>query len=249
LWTGILALPFYVLAALVAPIWIAPLFNKFGPMKDKALEAQVVALAERAGVEGARVLEVEKSVDTKKVNAYVTGVGGTKRIVVWDTLLRRLTPKQTLYVVGHELGHYVLHHVWIGIFLSTALTMLGLWGAHRLSGLLLVRHAHRMGFDRLSDVASLPLLMLLLSLVSLVMTPPSLALSRHHERVADRFGLQLMPDCCAAATAFIALQEQNLAVPRPGRLYQLLRASHPSIGERVDLINAWCARPPDGARR
>jgi Zn-dependent protease with chaperone function len=81
------------------------------------------------------------------------------------------------------------------------------------------------------------------------MTPPSLALSRHHERVADRFGLQLMPDCCAAATAFIALQEQNLAVPRPGRLYQLLRASHPSIGERVDLINAWCARPPDGARR
>ena len=178
LWTGALSLPFFLLAALVAPIWIAPLFNKFGPMKDKALESQVLALAERAGVEGARVFEVDKSVDTKKVNAYVTGVGQTKRVVLWDTLLGRLTPKQTLFVVGHELGHYVLHHVWVGIVLSTCLTMLGLWGAHRLSGLLLARFSGRFGFDRLADPASLPLLMLLLSLFSFVMTPPSLALSR-----------------------------------------------------------------------
>ena len=242
LWTGALSLPFFLLAALVAPIWIAPLFNKFGPMKDKALESQVLALAERAGVEGARVFEVDKSVDTKKVNAYVTGVGQTRRVVLWDTLLGRLTPKQTLFVVGHELGHYVLHHVWVGIVLSTCLTMLGLWGAHRLSGLLLARFSGRFGFDRLADPASLPLLMLLLSLFSFVMTPPSLALSRHHERAADRFGLQLRPDCCAAATAFVALQEQNLAVPRPGLLYKLFRASHPPIGERVDAINAYCAR-------
>jgi len=244
LWTGALSLPFFVLAALVAPIWIAPLFNRFGPMKDKALEAQVVALAQRAGVEGARVFEVEKSVDTRKVNAYVAGVGRTKRIVLWDTLLRRLTPKQTLFVVGHELGHYVLHHIWIGLLLSTALTVLGLWGAHRSAGLLLARHAHRFGFDRLSDVASLPLLMLLLSLFSFALTPPSLALSRHHERAADRYGVQLTRDCCAAATALIALQEQNLSVPRPGPLYQLLRASHPSIGERVDLVNSYCAGTP-----
>jgi Zn-dependent protease with chaperone function len=249
LWTGALSLPFYVLAALVAPIWIAPLFNRFGPMKDKALEAQVVALAERAGVEGARVFEVEKSVDTRKVNAYVTGVGRTKRIVVWDTLLRRLTPKQTLFVVGHEVGHYVLHHVWIGIFLSTALTMLGLWGAHRFSGLLLWRYAGRFGFDRLSDVASMPLLALLFALFSFLMTPPSLALSRHHERVADRYGVELTGDCCAAGTAFIALQEQNLAVPYPGRLFTWLRASHPSIGERIDLINGHCAELRAAASR
>jgi len=242
LWTGTLSLPFFVLAALVAPIWIAPLFNEFGPMKDKALESQVLALADRAGVEGARVFEVAKSVDTKKVNAYVTGVGQTKRVVLWDTLLGRLTPKQTLFVVGHELGHYVKHHVWIGIALSTCLTLLGLWGAHRFAGGLLARYSDRFGFDRLADPASLPLLMLLLSLFSFVMTPPSLALSRHHERAADRYGLELMPDCCAAATGFIALQEQNLSVPRPGLLYKFFRASHPPIGERVDAINAYCAR-------
>jgi STE24 endopeptidase len=239
LWTGALSLPFFALTLLVAPIWIAPLFNKFGPMQDKQLEAAVLAEAERAGVEGARVFEVQKSVDTEKVNAYVTGLGRTKRIVLWDTLLRKLTPRQTLFVVGHEIGHYVLGHVRSSILFSSALVMAGLFGAHRASDSLLRRYRARFGFDRLADVASMPLLMLLLSLFSFALTPAALAFSRHHERQADRFGLDLTCDKQAAATAFIALQQQNLAVPRPGRLYKIFRASHPPIGERVDFINGY----------
>ena len=184
-----------MLVLLVTPVFIAPLFNKFGPMKDKALEAEVLAVAAQAGVEGARVFEVEKSVDTKKVNAYVTGVGKTKRIVLWDTLLARLTPRQTRFVVGHELGHYVLGHVWINIF-----DLLGADGAgalrrapHGGSGCS-AAFGGRFGFDRISDVASMPLLMLLLSLFSMVITPAMLALSRHHEREADKFGLELTRD-------------------------------------------------------
>ena len=80
---------------LVAPIWIQPLFNKFGPMKDKALEAQILALADRAGIEGSRVYEVDKSVDTKTVNAYVSGFLGTKRIVLWDTILAKLDARRS----------------------------------------------------------------------------------------------------------------------------------------------------------
>jgi STE24 endopeptidase len=239
LWTGMLALPFYLLVLLVAPLWIAPLFNKFGPMKDKALEAEVLAVAKQAGVDRAHVFEVEKSVDTTKVNAYVTGVGKTKRIVLWDTLMKRLTPRQTCYVVGHELGHYVLGHVWTSVLVSSLLTLLGLFGAHRLAGVLLARFGHRLGFLSLADIASLPLLMLLLSLFSLVISPAMLAYSRYHEREADRFGLDLTRDNRSAATAFIALQEQNLAVPRPGLLYKIFRASHPPIGERVDFINGY----------
>ena len=182
LWTGRSALPFFALVLLVAPMYIAPLFNKFGPMKDKALESQVLAVAAQAGVEGARVFEVNKSVDTEKVNAYVTGVGKTKRIVLWDTLLARLTPEQTRFVVGHELGHYVLGHVWINIFVSSALTLLGLYAAHRTAGLLLARFGGRFGFTQLADPASLPLLMLLLSLFSFLITPAALALSRYHEQ-------------------------------------------------------------------
>src|SRR6185312_523247 len=244
IWTGALSLPFFVLVLLVTPVFIAPLFNKFGPMRDQTMEAEVLAVAAQAGVEGARVFEVEKSVDTKKVNAYVTGVGNTKRIVLWDTLLARLTPRQTRFVVGHELGHYVLHHVWRNILISAALTIAGLWGVHRTADLLLDRFGEQFGFTRLADVASMPLFMLLLSLFAAVITPALLALSRHHERAADRFGLDLTGDKQAAASAFVAWQEQNLAVPRPGWLYKLFRASHPPIGERVDFINAYRPHRP-----
>ncbi len=246
LWTGMLALPFFTLVLLVTPIFIAPLFNKFGPMKDKALEGEVLAVAAQAGVEGARVFEVDKSADTEKVNAYVTGVGHSKRIVLWDTLLARLSPAETRFVVGHELGHYVMGHVWINILVSSALTLLGLYGAHRTAGFLLARFGARFGFTELADPASLPLLMLLLSLFSFLITPAALALSRYHEHAADEFGLELTRDNHAAATAFVALQRQNLAVPRPGPLYKFFRASHPPIGERVDFINAYRAR--DSAR-
>jgi Zn-dependent protease with chaperone function len=111
LWTGLAAVPFIVLMLLIAPIWIDPLFNKFGPMKDEALEAQILALADRAGIAGSRVFEVDKSVDTKAVNAYVTGVGQTKRIVLWDTIIAKLERRELLFVMGHEMGHYVLGHV------------------------------------------------------------------------------------------------------------------------------------------
>jgi Zn-dependent protease with chaperone function len=239
LWTGALSLPFFTLVLLVTPVFIAPLFNKFGPMKDKALESQILAVAARAGVDGARVYEVDKSVDTEKVNAYVTGVGRTKRIVLWDTLLARLSPRQTRFVVGHELGHYVLGHVVINIFISSALVMLGLYGVHRTADGILARFGAHIGFDRLSDPASMPLFMLLLALFSLLITPATLALSRYHEHEADRFGLELTHDNHAAATAFVALQQQNLANPRPGWLYTVFRASHPPIGERVDFINGY----------
>jgi Zn-dependent protease with chaperone function len=239
LWTGALALPLIVIMFLVTPIWIAPLFNKFGPMQDKILEADVLATASRAGVEGARVFQVDKSVDTEKVNAYVTGIGNTKRIVLWDTLMKRLSARQIRFVVGHELGHYVLGHVVVSIFVSWALILLGLYGAHRSADLLLSRFGGRFGFTQLSDVASLPLLMLLLSVFSLLIGPATLALSRHHEHEADRFALELTHDNHGGATAFVALQRQNLAVPRPGWLFKLLRAGHPPIGERVDFMNDY----------
>ena len=126
--------------------------------------------------------------------------------------------------------------------MSWALTLLGLYATHRTAGFLLVRFGHRFGFTQLADPASLPLLMLLLSLFSFLIAPAALALSRHHEQEADRFGLDLTRDNHAAATAFVALQRQNLAVPRPGLLYKIFRASHPPIGERVDFINAYRPR-------
>lgn len=239
LYSGLAAFPLLTLLLFIAPIWIEPLFNQFGPMKDKALESQILALADRAGIEGGRVYEVNKSVDTKTINAYVTGFGGSKRIVLWDTTLAKLTPPEVLYVMGHEMGHYVLGHTWQLILLGTALALFGAWVIHLTAGELIAKYRERFGFADLADVASLPLMMLLLSVVSLVISPAVLAFGRHVEHEADRFGLEITRDNHDCATAFVKLQQENLSNPRPGLLYKLWRSDHPPLGERIDFCNEY----------
>jgi len=239
LYTSGLAVPFIFIVMLVQPIWIAPLFNNFGEMKDKALEAKILALADRAGIEGSRVFEVDKSQDTKMVNAYVTGFLGTKRIVLWDTILDKLDEREVLFVMGHEMGHYVLNHVVRTILFLSVLITLSLYAVHRFSGALIRRFESRFGFRELGDVAALPLIFLLVGVISFFFTPVVLAYSRHNERESDRFGLEITRDNHAAASAFAKLQQQNLGNPRPGPLFVLWRGSHPSLGERIDFCNTY----------
>jgi STE24 endopeptidase len=239
LYTSLFAIPVMIFIMLVEPIWVAPLFNRFGPMKDKQLEAQILMLAERAGIEGGRVFEVDKSVDTKMVNAYVTGLFGSQRIVLWDTLLAKLNANQVLFVMAHEMGHYVLHHVAWGILIGFLGVLVGLFLVYRIAGVLIERYKRRFGFEQLSDVASLPLILLLVQLITLAVTPVDLAISRYMEHEADRFALELMRNNHAAATAFVKLQSENLANPRPGLLYVLWRGSHPSLGERIEFCNTY----------
>jgi Zn-dependent protease with chaperone function len=240
-WLGAAAclVPFLLLVFLVEPLWIAPLYNDFGPMKNEALEAEILALAGRAGIEGSRVFEVAKSVDTNAVNAYVTGFLASKRIVLWDTLLARFDEAEVLAVMGHEMGHYVLHHVLQGIAVYSLLAGLGLYAIQRLAPLAIARWRSSFGFARLGDVASLPLLLLLLQLGSFAILPAALAFSRHMEHEADRFALELTQDGRAAALAFAKLQRSNLSHPRPGPLYVWWRATHPPLGERIDFANAY----------
>lgn len=238
-YTGLLMVPFLALILFVMPVWIDPLYNDFGPMKDKALEAKILALAKSAGIEGSRVYEVEKSVDTKAINAYVTGFLDTKRIVLWDTIIAKLDEGELLFVMAHEMGHYVLRHVVKGIFVFSALIMAGLYLAHRMANGLLRRYSGRFGFDRLSDVASIPLLLIVLNVASLPIEPIGLAYSRHMERESDRFGLELTQDNHAAAEAFVKLYAENLAYPDPGWLLTVLRSSHPPIAARVEFCNNY----------
>jgi Zn-dependent protease with chaperone function len=238
-WTSLLAIPIAAFFILIAPIVIDPLFNTFGPMKDRELERRILELAGRAGIDGARVFEVDKSVDTNTVNAYVTGFGGSKRIVLWDTTIRKLDPDELLFVMGHEMGHYVLGHIVKSIFFSAVLILVTLYTFHRLQAGLIARFRDRFGFSELSDVASFPLVLLLVGLLSLVVTPVANAYSRWQEHEADRFGLEITRDNHAAATAFVKLQQENLSLPRRGTLYKLWRASHPLLGERIDFCNAY----------
>src|SRR5437762_1006404 len=198
------------LMVFLTPVWIDPLFNRFGPMKDKALEADILALASRAGIPGSRVYEVDKSADTTAVNAYVTGFMGTKRIVLWDTLIAKLDRSELHTVVGHEIGHYALRHVLQGILLSSVLTFFGLYIFYRISGRLIGRFKERFGFGHVSNFASWPLVLLCFGVGNLALDPFVLAFSRHVEHEADRFALELTRDNHAAATAEVKLQLANL---------------------------------------
>lgn len=236
---GALAFPASVFLLFLEPVVVAPLFNDFGPMKNRPLEARILRLAERCGIEGSRVFEVEKSVDTKRVNAYVTGFLGTKRIVLWDTLLLKLDPDEVLFVMGHEMGHYVLGHMVLGLLLGCLGAFL-LFGLVRLLGeAVLARRGRGLGIESLADPAGLPLVLLLIGLLSFLAEPLGLFASRHMEHEADQFALELTRSNRAGATAFVKLQASNLANPWPGPLHVLLRSSHPSVGERVDFCNRY----------
>lgn len=239
LYTGLALVPFVIFSILISPVLIDPLFNEFGPMKNKELEARILTLAQRAGIEGARVYEVDKSVDTKTLNAYVTGLWKTKRIVLWDTTLRVLTPREVLAVMGHEMGHFVLGHMMQLTAFVCLYMFVGLYAVHRTAGFLIARYREPWGFDSLADVASLPLIFLLFNLALFVLNPAINAVTRHNEHESDRFALEITRDNHAAATAFVKLGQQNLAIPRPGPIYRIFRQSHPSLGDRIDFANSY----------
>ncbi len=239
LYTSMGAVPILFFVMLVAPIWIDPLFNEFGPMKDQALEAKILGLADQSGIEGSRVYEVNKSVDTEAVNAYVTGFLDTKRIVLWDTTIRKLSESQLLFVMAHEMGHFVLGHVIKGVLFFSLVILVVLYVIHRIAGAVIGRFRGRFGFEELSDIASLPLIILLVNVLSLIVTPLTNAFTRHIEHESDRFALEITQDNHGGASAFVALQTENLGNPRPGLLYKIWRSSHPTLADRIDFCNDY----------
>lgn len=238
-WASLASVPLSLLFAFVMPIWIDPIFHKYGPMKDQGLEARVVDLVERAGVDGMRVYEVDMSKETNTVNASVTGLLGTKRIVLWDTLLKELAPDEVLAVVAHEAGHYVLNHVFQGVLIGVGLVFFGLAAVAAAARRAVPGMTARFGIHRLDDPASLPVLALIAQVVTFALMPLGYAVSRHVEHEADRFALELTHDNGAAARAFVALQQSNLGYPRPSAFHVVFRSSHPSLGERIDFCNTY----------
>ena len=222
------------------PIWIDPLFNEIGPLKDKQLEKSILDLAERAGIENGRVFEVDKSKDTTMGNAYVTGLGSTKRIVIWDTSIKANSTDGILFIMGHEMGHYVLHHNWIWLGGFSALSFAIAYLTYKTANFLLSRYRKQLGFQYLYDIASFPLLLLLVNFFFLLSTPIINYGSRYAEREADRFGIEITRNNEVAAQLFADAVPEHLSNPRPGIIYKAWRSSHPSPGDRVDFCNSYC---------
>lgn len=242
------SVPFIILLLWLAPVVIAPLFNKFEPLEKNqpALVAEIEKVVARGGLEipRERMFEMLASEKTNAVNAYVTGFGDTLRVVVWDTTLAKMTPEQTLFVFGHEMGHYVLNHIYRGIAVAVVTVLLFLFLAFRLIHWVLARWGGRWAIRGVEDWASFPALLLILSLAGFLATPVLVGLSRMQEHEADIYGLEvihgLVPESNrVAAEAFQVLGEINLADPDPGTFIKLWRYGHPPLKERVEFAYGY----------
>jgi STE24 endopeptidase len=212
---------FVLLMSFVSPVVLEPVFNRFRPLEDEALAATLRSLAERAGVPVRGVLVADASRRTTRTNAYVSGLGPTRRVVVWDTLLAEADEAELALIVAHELGHRRGRHVMKG----TALGMAG-------SVVLVVLLWAALGSLRPGDFPEAALLVTGLEIVGL----PVLAwISRRWEREADRCSLELTGDRDAFVRAHLSLARKNLSDLDPPRLAYLMLFSHPTPPERIAL--------------
>ena len=240
LWFSVGAIPFVVLLIVVAPVLIAPLFNDFGPMKDKQLESEILTLANQAGIEGADVFEVDASKQSTKINAYMTGLFGTKRIVLYDNLIKDFTTDEVRFVMAHEMGHYLMNHLWWGVSIAILFIMSSLWLASRLLPVTISRLKDSLRFERLGDYASLPLVAAYLSIFSFIFQPITNATSRWMERQSDDYAMRMSRvDGETAATAFDKLSVMNLSDPDPSALVEFWFYSHPSLKKRMEFARTW----------
>jgi STE24 endopeptidase len=226
------SIPLIILAIIALPLIIDPLFNKFEPLRDEALKRALLAEASQAGIEGSRVYQVDKSKQTKTMNAYVTGLGPSKRIVMWDTLLQKMDHDEILGVMGHEMGHYVLHHIWKGMAFGVLCSFAGFFIAQRMYD----RGLGRWGISERGDPASLPWLLLIATVLNFFSSPIANGFSRHIEHQADVFGLELTHLNEPIASAFVKFAEDSKVDPNPPRFIEWWRYSHPSLGRRIEFV-------------
>lgn len=223
-----------LLLTFLAPVLIDPLFHSFTPLKDAELRDRVLKLAARAGMAVEQVLEADASRRTVKANAYVTGFGKTKRIVLYDTLLGRASTEEVEVVLAHEIGHRMHHHIWKGVGLS----ILGLFASLGIASWVLRWGSARGLMVHPADLAGLPLLALALFVMSLLTLPLQNAISRHFERQADLAALELSGNREAYVKVEVDLARSNLADITPPRWAVFLLYTHPPVLERIAVSEA-----------
>jgi STE24 endopeptidase len=221
-------MPLLIVANVIAPNLIAPLFNKFEPI-DGPLERRLRELAGRYGAGDATILRVDMSRRTEKANAYVTGLFGSKRIVIGDTLLGHFEEPEITFVVAHELGHFVTGDVWRSVAAGTGAAALVLFGASAVAD---------GGKKSLASAAGLGRLFFAASLIALAVGPAMAWFSRSRECAADRFALEATRDPQGGIDAFRRLRDRNLAEEAMPLWMELLFASHPSLRSRIRMLEA-----------
>jgi STE24 endopeptidase len=241
-------LPIVLFLILIQPWFVDPLFNKFEPLQGKypELVAAIESVVQRTNlnIPPERMFLMHASAKTNEINAYVTGLGASKRVVVWDTTIQKMSTDETLFVFGHEAGHYVLHHMRNGILFFAAIFFVALYVGFRALHWSLGRWGKEWKIYGPEDWASLAVLLLLLNVMVFVSMPITSGFSRMQEHAADVFGLEvihgLVPDSAeVAAHAFQVLGEIDLADPNPSPLITFWLYSHPPLADRLVFAHTY----------
>ncbi|MFC7319678.1 M48 family metallopeptidase [Halobacillus campisalis] len=239
LYSWLLLIPFFAFMMYIQPVLIDPLYNEFTELKNPELEEKILALADEAEIPADRVYEVDMSEKTNAMNAYVNGIGSNLRIVLWDTTLNRLDDNETLFIMAHEIGHYVMNHLYMnlaGVILSS---FVGLYLTYRLIHIVVRRWGGAFGVKSVEDITSLPILFLLLTVLTFVSTPVELAVSRQAEKAADNYAIEMMSDKEAAIGSFQQLTINGRSEVNPPLLVKYLRYGHPTMMERIIMLEQY----------
>ena len=239
LWgTGVVAL-FLTICMLIAPVFISPLFNEYEEMEAGPLRDKIVAMAQEHDVPAEHIYVFNQSKQHKRISANVSGLGPTIRISLNDNLLERTAPEEVVAVMGHELGHYVMQHIWRSVAILLAIMAFGLFLVARIAPRLIENYGDRWGVSSISDPAAVPVLSLLLTLFFFLATPAQNILTRVNESEADAFGLDAAKEPDGFAKVSMRLSEYRKIEPGPWE--EFFFHHHPSGTTRVRMAMQWKA--------
>ena len=237
LWVWLFFLIFSIFMMYISPYVIEPLFNKFRPVEDENLKAGIQELTKKVGVKISKILKMDASKRTKHTNAYFTGIGRVKRVVLFDTLLNSMSTEEIIVVLGHELGHWKKKHVLKQLVLMEAISLAVLFLSFQLmQGSLLLNW---FGISTNSMLAKIAILMFLGTIATFPFTPAFSLFSRRHEREADTFACELTDNPDAMISALVKLSKDNLSNLHPHPVYSAFYYSHPPVTERIQHIKEW----------
>ena len=227
IWGFVMLFTLAVLINVIYPTIIAPLFNKFSPLKEGELRRAIEEMMSKVGLKSDGIFVMDASKRDSRLNAYFGGLGKTKRVVLFDTLIEKLTNRELLAVLGHELGHFSHGDIWKNIGMMGLLLLL----SFILLGNLPTDLFYEIGVEPYAG-AKIAVMMLLLSLISFVFTPIMSFVSRHNEYAADEFGSELGGKR-NLVTALVKLVKENKAFPKSHPLVVFFYYTHPPVLERL----------------
>jgi STE24 endopeptidase len=239
LWGSAVAIGFLIFQIALSPTYFEPMFNKFYPLAESPLKQRILSLARANEIPVSQVYEFDASKQTTKMSAHVSGMAGSAQISLNDNLMNRASPEEVEAVIGHEMGHYVLNHVYKGVLALGVLVVIGFafisWAFRRVT----LKFGGRWGLRDVVDVAGLPLLAALFSVYAFALTPLLNTITRSMEAEADAFGLNAARQPDGAAQAALHLAEYRKM--QPGAVEEVIFFDHPSGWNRIHRAMVWKA--------